>query len=520
LTAAAPSLGGVSVSDQPFFRWAQLLMGIVCMGLIANLQYGWTLFVNPMEAKNHWGLTSIQLAFSIFVVVETWLVPVEGWLVDKFGPRPVIAGGAILAALGWVMNSYATSLTELYLAAVVAGLGAGCVYGTCVGNALKWFPDKRGLAAGLTAAGFGAGAAVTVIPIANMIKASGYEYTFFYFGILQGVCIFVIALFMVRPRPPKGVLIPSRLVMTKVDYSTAQMVRTPTFWLTYVLFVAVAAGGLMATAQIGPIAKDYKLASIPISFLGFAVLPLLTMTLAIDNLANGFTRPLCGFISDKIGRENTMLIVFVGEGLSLLGLMTYGHNPYAFMTFAALRHQERRGECRHDVHGQGDGGPARSARIGLVGRWQLGSRVHGDRDDHHRRRHCGQVRLAADASALHRRRQCQRPAHRRLKPEQPACQILPRRRRRLSVSADRFRWAASCFCGMRSTRSGRLRRKRCTRPDASSRCSVIVWPITSVISRITHDSNNSLVGRCRSRNSTHIGSGKRATRAFVTHTIP
>ena len=319
----------------PYFRWGQLVLGVLCMAMIANLQYGWTLFVNPMEAKNHWGLSAIQLAFSVFVVVETWLVPVEGWLVDKFGPRPVIAGGAILAGLGWVVNSYATTIPELYGAAVIAGLGAGCVYGTCVGNALKWFPDKRGLAAGLTAAGFGAGAAVTVIPIANMIASSGYEQTFFFFGILQGACIFVFAMFMVKPVLPKGVVIKSRLVMTKVDYTTGQMVKTPVFWLTYALFVAVAAGGLIATAQIGPIAKDYGLAKMPIVFLGFG-LPLLTMTLAIDNLANGFTRPLCGFISDLIGRENTMLVVFVGEGLALLGLMRYGHNPYAFMTFAAL----------------------------------------------------------------------------------------------------------------------------------------------------------------------------------------
>lgn len=301
----------------------------------APQQYGWTLFVNPIEAKNHWGLSAIQLAFSIFVLVETWLVPVEGWLVDRFGPRPVIAGGAILAALGWVINSYATSLPELYAAAVIAGVGAGCVYGTCVGNALKWFPDKRGLAAGLTAAGFGAGAALTVIPIANMIQVSGYEHTFFFFGILQGACIFIIAMFMVRPTLPKGVVAASRLVMTKIDYTTAQMVRTPTFWLTYVLFVAVAAGGLMATAQIGPIAKDYGLAKLPVGLLGLT-LPLLTMTLAIDNITNGFTRPLCGFISDRIGRENTMLIVFVGEGLALLGFMKFGHNPYAFMTFAVL----------------------------------------------------------------------------------------------------------------------------------------------------------------------------------------
>ena len=321
--------------DRPWLRWTQLVLGIACMALIANLQYGWTLFVNPMDAKNHWGLTAIQLAFSVFVVVETWLVPVEGWLVDKFGPRPVIAGGAVLAGVGWVMNAYAASLPVLYTAAVISGLGAGCVYGTCVGNALKWFPDKRGLAAGLTAAGFGAGAAVTVIPIASMIQSSGYEQTFLFFGILQGVCIFLIAMFMVKPVVPKGVVIAKRLVMTKVDYTTAQMVRTPVFWLTYFLFVAVAAGGLMATAQIAPIAKDYGLAKMPMSFFGFS-LPLLTMTLAIDNLANGFTRPLCGFISDRIGRENTMLIVFIGEGLALLGLMVYGHNPVAFMVFAAL----------------------------------------------------------------------------------------------------------------------------------------------------------------------------------------
>jgi len=320
----------------PFYRWAQLIMGVACMALIANLQYGWTLFVNPMEAKNHWGLPAIQLAFSVFVVVETWLVPVEGWLVDKFGPRPVVAAGAILAGIGWVMNSYAGSLTALYAAAVISGLGAGCVYGTCVGNALKWFPDKRGLAAGLTAAGFGAGAALTVIPIAAMIASSGYEQTFFFFGILQGAAIFIIAIFMVKPQPPQGVQIPSRVVMTKVDYTTPQMVKTPVFWLTYVLFVAVAAGGLVATAQIGPIAKDYGLAKLPMTLLGFVTLPLLTMTLAIDNLANGFTRPLCGFISDRLGRENTMLVVFVGEGLALLGLMKFGHDPVLFMTFAAL----------------------------------------------------------------------------------------------------------------------------------------------------------------------------------------
>jgi OFA family oxalate/formate antiporter-like MFS transporter len=322
-------------AGKPPNRWMQLIFGIICMGLVANLQYAWTLFVSPLEAKNHWGLTAIQLSFSIFILVETWLVPIEGWLVDKFGPRPVIAGGAVCAALGWVMDAYATSLPMLYAAAVVAGIGAGCVYGTCVGNALKWFPDKRGLAAGLTAAGFGAGAAVTVIPIANMIQISGYEHTFVFFGILQGVAIFILAMFMVRPQPPAGIQPAPRIVTTKVDYSTGKMIKTPVFWLIYALFVAVAAGGLMATAQIGPIANDYGLAKLPMSLFGLT-LPLLTMTLSIDNLANGFTRPLCGFLSDRLGRENTMFFVFLGEGLSMLGLMKFGHSPVAFMTFAAL----------------------------------------------------------------------------------------------------------------------------------------------------------------------------------------
>jgi MFS transporter, OFA family, oxalate/formate antiporter len=317
------------------YRWGQLVLGLICMAMVANLQYGWTLFVGPMEKQNHWGLAAIQLAFSIFVIVETWLVPVEGWLVDKFGPRPVVIGGAVLAALAWIINSQATTLPMLYVGAVFAGLGAGGVYGTCVGNALKWFPDKRGLAAGLTAAGFGAGAALTVIPIANMINTAGYQQAFLYFGIGQGVIIFIAALFLTRPRPPKGIVPSARVVTTKVDYNAGQMVKTPVFWLTYVLFVMVAAGGLMATAQIGPIAKDYGFNKLPMSLLGFT-LPLLTMTLAIDNIANGFTRPLCGFISDRIGRENTMMLVFVGEGVAMLGLMNFGHIPALFMTFAAL----------------------------------------------------------------------------------------------------------------------------------------------------------------------------------------
>ena len=335
ITADAGAVGALDLPDHRLFRWSQLVIGIVCMALIANLQYGWTLFVSPIDQKYHWGRAAIQLSFSIFVLVETWLVPIEGFLVDRFGPRPVVAFGGILAGIGWVLYSSAGTLTQLYVAAVLSGLGAGCVYGTCVGNALKWFPDRRGLAAGLTAAGFGVGAAFTVIPIANMIHASGYEHTFFVFGLIQGACIFVLALFMVRPRTPRGVVAQARLVMSKVDYTAAQMIRTPVFWLTYALFVAVAAGGLIATAQIGPMAKDFGLAKMPVTVFGTSMM-LLTLTLSIDNLANGLTRPLCGVLSDWIGRENTMLLVFVGEGLALLGLMTFGHDPVAFLIFAPM----------------------------------------------------------------------------------------------------------------------------------------------------------------------------------------
>lgn len=316
-------------------RWVQLVIGIVCMAMIANLQYSWTLFVNPMSVAHKWKPAEIQFAFSIFVLVETWLVPVEGWLVDKFGPRPVVFVGGVLCALGWIMNSMVDSLMLLYVAAVVTGVGAGCVYGAAVGNALKLFPDKRGLAAGLTAAGFGSGAALSVIPIANMIQNSGYEAAFFNFGIIQGVIVCVLGLFLIKPVVPAGLKIPTRTIQTKHDATTGEMLKTPLFWLIYVIFVAVAAGGLMATAQLGPIAKDYGIDKAPINFLGGTFL-LLNMTLIIDNLANGFTRPLCGFISDRLGRENTMVLVFIGEGLALLGLNAYGHTTVGFLFFAPL----------------------------------------------------------------------------------------------------------------------------------------------------------------------------------------
>src|SRR5262244_2245733 len=175
----------------PATRWGQLIFGIICMVMIANLQYGWTLFVNPIDQKYHWGRAAIQVAFTIFVLTEKWLVPFEGYLIDKFGPRVMICGSGFLVAIAWMINAYADSLALLYLAAAIGGIGAGVIYGGSVGNALKWFPDRRGLAAGLTAAGFGAGSALTVIPIANMISTSGFESAFLWFGLGQGIVVVI-----------------------------------------------------------------------------------------------------------------------------------------------------------------------------------------------------------------------------------------------------------------------------------------------------------------------------------------
>src|SRR5579871_2127527 len=324
------------VAHASYFRWLQLLMGILCMAMVANLQYGWTLFVDPIDQKYHWGRAAIQLAFTLFVVTETWLVPVEAWFVDKYGPRIVIAFGGIMVALAWVLNSYASSLPFLYTAAVIGGMGAGAVYGTCVGNALKWFPDHRGLAAGATAAGFGAGAALTVKPIADMIASSGYESAFFSFGVGQGLVVLCVAAFI---RPP-SVAFPIKkkklnLPQTKIDFTPSQVLRAPIFWVMYLTFVMVASGGLMTAAQIAPIAHDFKIANEPVSMLGFQMAAL-TFAISLDRIFDGFGRPFFGFVSDNIGRENTMFIAFGTAAAMLLVLSVYGHIPIVFVLATAV----------------------------------------------------------------------------------------------------------------------------------------------------------------------------------------
>src|SRR5437667_6344125 len=193
---AAPAAARVSDA----YRWTQLAIGVAAMVMIANYQYGWTFFVPDIQKTFGWDRASIQWAFTLFVLFETWLVPVEGWFVDRFGPRLVVLIGGVLCAVGWAIDSYTASLAGLYLGMIIAGIGAGAVYGTCVGNALKWFPDKRGLAAGLTAAGFGAGSALTVAPIQAMIADSGFQSAFLFFGLGQGIIVVILSLFLEAPK--------------------------------------------------------------------------------------------------------------------------------------------------------------------------------------------------------------------------------------------------------------------------------------------------------------------------------
>ena len=331
----------------PYFRWVQLGLGIVCMVMIANLQYGWTLFVLPIDQAHHWGAAAIQVAFTVFIICETWLLPLEGYVIDRIGPKLTVSAGGLMIGLSWVLNSAADSLWMLYGAAAVGGVGAGFIYGATVGNALKWFPDRRGLAAGLTAAGFGAGSAVTVVPISNMIAASGYQATFLWFGLLQGAVVVVVSLLLrappghdaVREAPlgPSGMVAmrPSRLHEITRDYAPGEVAREPVFWVMYLIFVLVGAGGLIATAQLSTIATDFGVAKTPVTLL-YVTMPALTFALAIDRVLNGLTRPFFGWVSDRIGRENTMFVAFLLEGLGIFALIAFAANPVAFVVLTGL----------------------------------------------------------------------------------------------------------------------------------------------------------------------------------------
>jgi MFS transporter, OFA family, oxalate/formate antiporter len=324
-------------------RWLILAFSILSMVAVANFQYGWTLFVPPLQKHLGQEQAAIQVTFTVFVLLETWLVPFEGWLVDKFGPRLLVMLGGVAAGLGWVFSGRAETLTELYVAYGLAGIGAGIVYGTAMGSAMKWFPDHRGLAAGLTAAGFGAGSAFTVSPIANKIQSAGYQAAFIEWGIIQGVVVIIAAMFLRAPPEgwlpgvlrdvPRGEVAKQR--QSTVDFAPMQMAATPQFWLMYLMMTLVATGGLMAVAQLNPMAVDFKVDKIPVHVL-FLTLPALQFALSADRLVNGVCRPFWGWLSDHIGREKTMSLAFGLEAVAIFVLIRFAHNPLAFVVFSAF----------------------------------------------------------------------------------------------------------------------------------------------------------------------------------------
>lgn len=330
MNAATQNLSGSS--DK--IRWIQLIVGVVCMIATANIQYAWTLFVPEIQGMFGWARAEIQIAFTIFVLVQTWLAPIEGYFIDKLGPRLMVAFGAVFIGVAWYINSQATTLAGFYIGAAFGGVGVGSIYATCINNALKWFPDRRGLAVGLTAGGYGAGSAATILPIAAMIESSGFQETFLFFGILQGSLAFIAAWFLRSPN--KGeVSASAKLVQATRDYTLKEALNTKLFWLMFFMFICVVTGGMMAVAQLGVIAQDLGVKEFKVD-MHFFVMAALPLALMLDRIMNGISRPLFGWISDNIGREKTMVIAFTLEGLGIIALGYFGSNPWAFLILSGV----------------------------------------------------------------------------------------------------------------------------------------------------------------------------------------
>ena len=312
----------------------QLVFGVICMVAAANIQYAWTLFVPEIQKTFGWQRAAIQSAFTIFVIVQTWLTPIEGYFIDKYGPSKVVLLGGFMTGLAWVINSYASSLTGFYIGAIAGGIGVGCVYATCVNNALKWFPDRRGLAVGLTAGAYGAGSALTIIPIANMIAGGGYAQAFFLFGLIQGGLIMAASFGLRGPRSGE-VPFSTKVLQSRRDYTLPEALRTPVFWVMLLMFTCTVTGGLMAVAQLGLIATDLGVKEFQVNLYFFAMAAL-PFALMLDRIMNGMSRPLFGWVSDKIGREKTMFIAFSLEGIGIVALGYFGSNPWAFIILSGI----------------------------------------------------------------------------------------------------------------------------------------------------------------------------------------
>jgi oxalate/formate antiporter len=310
-------------------RWMQLGLGLVAMMAISSPQYVWTLFVKPFQTATGGGLPAIQVTFSLLIVLQTWLSPFQGWLIERFGARFLITLGCILSGLGWIASAGIASLTGLYLTyGLFCGVGTGIVYIGIVGLMLKWFPDRRGLATGVVAAGYGFGAILTTFPIDTMIKGSGYQATLVTFGIILGGIGALAGLFMRQP-PDLADCVTSR--SAGIDVGAAAMLQTPVFWLLFVMMTMMSTGGLMVISQFAPFTRSFGIADVTI--FGMAALP---FALTLDRITNGLTRPFFGWVSDRIGREHTMLIAFSLEALAVLLMLSARGNALLFALMSGV----------------------------------------------------------------------------------------------------------------------------------------------------------------------------------------
>lgn len=311
-------------------RWVQLGLGLLCMMAISSPQYVWALFAKPLGSALGATAAGVQVTFSILIVLQTFFSPFQGWLVERFGPRWLIAFGAGLTGLSWVLAAFATSLTGLYLTyGLLGGLGTGIVYIGVVGQMVGWFPDRRGFASGMVAAGYGMGAIVTTFPIADSLAADGHGATLLKFGLIFGAVGVLAALGL---RAPPAVAAPTRLAGGgTADVNTASMLRNPVFWLMFAMMSMMSTSGLMVTSQIGAFAGDFGIAKLTVW--GFAALPL---ALTVDRFCNGLTRPFFGWVSDRIGRENTMALAFGLEGLAMAAWLATAGHPLLFVLLSGL----------------------------------------------------------------------------------------------------------------------------------------------------------------------------------------
>ena len=307
-------------------RWFQLVASVIAMVMIANLQYAWTLFVKPMQQATGWKLSDIQWAFTLFILFQTWVQPAQGFLIDRLGPRLFITAAGVMCGVGWAGLGLATTLPMVYALYVIAGIGAALVYGGCMGSALKWFTKDRGFAAGVIAAGFGGGTALFIPFIASMIQHRGYRTAFLVTGIFQGIVILVVAQFLCHPErvaasAPAAAPAPGPLRPGQRDYATGDMLRTPQFYVLYAMFVMMATGGLLVTANAGPMAAAW---GIPAAALAAAT--------SFNALANGGSRIFWGWASDRIGRELAMGIAFALQAVCLVLVLTVGRRSGALFT--------------------------------------------------------------------------------------------------------------------------------------------------------------------------------------------